>query len=68
MKSCFTFFQQFQSENKFKQNEQCLRNFDLSEYRQVFSDLAVWNYQALLKLMEELIQPNIGQYSFNQMI
>jgi len=50
---------QFQSENKFKQNEQCLRNFDLSEYRQVFSDLAVWNYQALLKLMEELIQPNI---------
>ncbi|XP_055872959.1 unconventional myosin-Va-like isoform X4 [Biomphalaria glabrata] len=50
---------QFQNENTPKQNEQSLRNFDLSEYRQVFSDLAVWNYQALMKLMEELIQPNI---------
>ncbi|CAG5121150.1 unnamed protein product, partial [Candidula unifasciata] len=50
---------QFQIENTSKQNEQSLRNFDLSEYRQVFSDLAVWNYQALIKLMEELIQPNI---------
>ncbi|BFZ14098.1 hypothetical protein BsWGS_17137 [Bradybaena similaris] len=50
---------QFQIENTPKQNEQSLRNFDLSEYRQVFSDLAVWNYQALIKLMEELIQPNI---------
>ncbi|KAH9495975.1 Unconventional myosin-Va, partial [Bulinus truncatus] len=50
---------QFQNENTTKQNEQSLRNFDLSEYRQVFSDLAVWNYQALMKLMEELIQPSI---------
>ncbi|CAL1542577.1 unnamed protein product [Lymnaea stagnalis] len=50
---------QFQTENTPKQNEQSLRNFDLSEYRQVFSDLAVWNYQALMKLMEELIQPSI---------
>ncbi|GFO41079.1 unconventional myosin-va [Plakobranchus ocellatus] len=50
---------QFQAENTSKQTEQSLRNFDLSEYRQVFSDLAVWNYQALMKLMEELIQPSI---------
>ncbi|XP_050398741.1 unconventional myosin-Va isoform X2 [Patella vulgata] len=49
----------FQTENTPKQNEQCLRNFDLSEYRQVFSDLAVWIYQGLLKRMEELIQPSI---------
>ncbi|ESO90956.1 hypothetical protein LOTGIDRAFT_122399, partial [Lottia gigantea] len=49
----------FQPENSTKQNEQCLRNFDLSEYRQVFSDLAVWIYQGLLKRMEELIQPSI---------
>ena len=27
------------------QNEQCLRNFDLSEYRQVLSDISVWIYQ-----------------------
>lgn len=35
----------FQEENTPKQNEQCLRNFDLAEYRQVLSDLAVWIYQ-----------------------
>ncbi|XP_067654116.1 unconventional myosin-Va-like isoform X2 [Haliotis asinina] len=49
----------FQAENTPKQNEQCLRNFDLSEYRQVFSDLAVWVYQGLIKVMQEMIQPNI---------
>lgn len=35
----------FQKMNTPKQNEQCLKNFDLSEYRQVFSDIAVWIYQ-----------------------
>ncbi|XP_041356072.1 unconventional myosin-Vb-like [Gigantopelta aegis] len=49
----------FQAENTPKQNEQTLRNFDLSEYRQVFSDLAVWIYQSLIKSMEECTQPNI---------
>ena len=56
--------QQFQVDNQPRQNEMCLRNFDLSEYRQVFSDLAIWIYQTLIKLMEELIQPNIGQCCF----
>ncbi|KAK7096542.1 hypothetical protein V1264_005826 [Littorina saxatilis] len=50
---------QFQVDNQPRQNEMCLRNFDLSEYRQVFSDLAIWIYQTLIKLMEELVQPNI---------
>ncbi|XP_076436047.1 unconventional myosin-Va-like isoform X2 [Babylonia areolata] len=49
----------FQSENQPRQNEMCLRNFDLSEYRQVFSDLAIWIYQTLTKLMQELLQPSI---------
>lgn len=35
----------FQKINTQKQNEQSLKNFDLSEYRQVFSDIAVWIYQ-----------------------
>ena len=56
--------QQFQVDNQPRQNEMCLRNFDLSEYRQVFSDLAIWIYQTLIKLMEELVQPNIGQCCF----
>lgn len=34
----------FQAENTVKQNEQSLKNFDLSEYRQVLSDIAVWIY------------------------
>jgi len=46
----------FQEDNSPKQNEQCLRNFDLSEYRQVLSDIAVWIYQAVIKFMEERVQ------------
>ena len=54
-------FQAFNQENTPRQNEHCLRNFDLAEYRQVFSDLAVWIYQTLIKLMEATIQPSIGR-------
>jgi myosin-5 len=46
--------------NKFstpKQVEQCLRSFDLSEYRRVITDVAIWIYQGVTKLMEEEIQP-----------
>ncbi|XP_034243540.1 unconventional myosin-Va isoform X2 [Thrips palmi] len=49
----------FQEENTPKQNEQCLRNFDLAEYRQVLSDVAVWVYQALISILEERIQPYV---------
>ena len=52
----------FQVENSAKQNEHCLRNFDLSEYRQILNDLAVWIYQGLIKLMESQIHPMIGQW------
>ena len=53
-------FQVFQSANTPKQNEHCLRNFDLSEYRQILSDLAVWIFQGLIKLTEAQIHPTIG--------
>ena len=36
---------QFQTGSSQKQIEQCLRNFDLSEYRRVLSDIAIWIYQ-----------------------
>lgn len=49
----------FQSENTPKQNEQCFRNFDLSEYRQILNDLGVWIYQGLIKMIEAQIQPMI---------
>eukprot|EP00095_Tigriopus_kingsejongensis_P008891 maker-scaffold566_size135349-snap-gene-0.26 protein:Tk08891 transcript:maker-scaffold566_size135349-snap-gene-0.26-mRNA-1 annotation:"myosin va" len=48
---------QFQNDSSPKQAEQCLRNFDLSEYRRVLSDVAIWIYQGMTKLMEEEIQP-----------
>jgi len=48
---------QFLNESSAKQLEQCLRNFDLSEYRRVLSDIAIWIYQGVTKLIEEEIQP-----------
>nr|CAD7430254.1 unnamed protein product [Timema monikensis] len=49
----------FQAENTQKQNEQCLKNFDLSEYRQVLSDIAVWIYQGVIRALEERVQPMV---------
>jgi len=49
----------FQKDNNAKQKEQCLRNFDLSEYRQVLADLAVWIYQGLIRIIEAKIQSYI---------
>ncbi|XP_054279391.1 unconventional myosin-Va isoform X2 [Macrosteles quadrilineatus] len=46
----------FKEENTATQNEQCLRNFDLSEYRQVLSDLAIWIYMAVIRYMEQKLQ------------
>jgi len=47
----------FQSENTEKQRDQCLKSFDLSEYRQILSDMAMWIYQLVIKLLEERVQP-----------
>uniref|UniRef100_A0A673BPG9 Myosin VAa n=1 Tax=Sphaeramia orbicularis TaxID=375764 RepID=A0A673BPG9_9TELE len=42
-----------------RQNDHCLSNFDLAEYRQVISDLAIQIYQQLIKCMENILQPMI---------
>lgn len=56
----------YQTSNTPKQNEHCLRNFDLSEYRPVFNDLCVYNYRQLIKVMkdniEKLIVPAILEH------
>lgn len=57
----FCFFQAFMTQNTGKQNEHCLKNFDLTEYRQVLSDLSIQIYQQLIKVAEGIIQPMIGQ-------
>ncbi|MED6288392.1 Unconventional myosin-Vb [Characodon lateralis] len=50
----------FMTQNTQKQNEHCLKNFDLAEYRQVLSDLSIQIYQQLIKVAEGIIQPMIG--------
>ncbi|XP_070827541.1 unconventional myosin-Va-like [Chaetodon trifascialis] len=45
--------------NTAKQNEHCLANFELSEYQQVFGDLAIQIYRQLIKCMENILQPLI---------
>ncbi|XP_069819300.1 unconventional myosin-Vb [Dendropsophus ebraccatus] len=49
----------FTTSNSAKQNEHCLHNFDLTEYRQVLSDLSIQIYQQLIKIAEGLLQPMI---------
>jgi len=53
-------FQAFMKHNTPRQNEHTLSNFDLAEYRQVISDLAIQIYQQLIKCMENILQPMIG--------
>ncbi|XP_043934210.1 unconventional myosin-Vb isoform X2 [Protopterus annectens] len=49
----------FMKQNTDKQNEHCLRNFDLTEYRQVMSDLSIHIYQQLIHIAEAMLQPMI---------
>uniref|UniRef100_A0A4W3KJX6 Unconventional myosin-Va n=1 Tax=Callorhinchus milii TaxID=7868 RepID=A0A4W3KJX6_CALMI len=49
----------FMKHNTTRQNDHCLRNFDLAEYRQVISDLAIQIYQQLTKVKENILQPMI---------
>uniref|UniRef100_T1DK53 MYO5B variant protein n=1 Tax=Crotalus horridus TaxID=35024 RepID=T1DK53_CROHD len=49
----------FMTQNTPKQNEHCLKNFDLTEYRQVLSDLSIQIYQQLIRIAEGVLQPMI---------
>ncbi|XP_075064113.1 unconventional myosin-Va isoform X3 [Mixophyes fleayi] len=49
----------FMKHNTSRQNEHCLSNFDLAEYRQVLSDLAIQIYQQLVRVLENFLQPMI---------
>lgn len=53
--------QGFMKHNTSRQNEHCLTNFDLAEYRQVLSDLAIQIYQQLVRVLENILQPMIGK-------
>ncbi|XP_015256012.1 PREDICTED: unconventional myosin-Va [Cyprinodon variegatus] len=49
----------FTVHNTAKQNKQCLANFELSEYHQLFGDLAIQIYRQLIKSMENILLPLI---------
>lgn len=50
---------QFSGDEPFGLLDESLKNFDLSEYRQMFSDIAIWIYSLLIKHGEERLQPLI---------
>lgn len=43
-----------------RQNKNCLRNFDLSEHRQILSDLAINIYHQFISVMEDALFPMIS--------
>ncbi|XP_067411952.1 unconventional myosin-Vc isoform X2 [Emydura macquarii macquarii] len=51
--------EEFMKHNTPRQNMNCLKHFDLSEYRQILSDLAIRIYHQFITVMENNIQPMI---------
>ncbi|NWX39431.1 MYO5C protein, partial [Steatornis caripensis] len=51
--------EEFMKCNTPHQNKNCLKHFDLSEYRQILSDLAIRIYHQFIIVMENNIQPMI---------
>ncbi|KAM4829772.1 unconventional myosin-Vc [Thomomys bottae] len=51
--------EEFMKHNSPRQNKNCLNNFDLSEYRQILSDVAIRIYHQFIIVMENNIQPII---------
>ncbi|NWZ12425.1 MYO5C protein, partial [Agelaius phoeniceus] len=48
--------EEFMKHNTPRQNKNCLKHFDLSEYRQILSDLAIQIYHQFIIVMENNIQ------------
>ncbi|XP_062404048.1 unconventional myosin-Vc [Sardina pilchardus] len=51
--------EEFMKHNTPRQNKNCLMNFDLSEHRQIFSDLAIRIYHQFIVVMETVLTPLI---------
>ncbi|XP_052586163.1 LOW QUALITY PROTEIN: unconventional myosin-Vc [Peromyscus californicus insignis] len=51
--------EEFMKYNSPQQNKNCLNNFDLTEYRQILSDVAIRIYHQFIVVMENNIQPII---------
>ncbi|XP_042267491.1 unconventional myosin-Vc [Thunnus maccoyii] len=51
--------EEFMKQNTPRQNKNCLQNFDLSEHRQILSDLAIHIYHQFITVMEKTLAPAI---------
>ncbi|XP_037624073.1 unconventional myosin-Vc [Sebastes umbrosus] len=51
--------EEFQKQNTPRQKKNCLQNFDLSEHRQILSDLAIQIYHQFISVMEKTLTPAI---------
>ncbi|XP_007235204.2 unconventional myosin-Vc [Astyanax mexicanus] len=51
--------EEFMKHNTPRQNKNCLQNFDLSEHRQILSDLAIRIYHQFINIMEDTLFPMI---------
>ncbi|MCI4382023.1 hypothetical protein PGIGA_G00258860 [Pangasianodon gigas] len=51
--------EEFIKHNTPRQNKNCLQNFDLSDHRQVFSDLAIHIHHQFINVMEDALFPMI---------
>lgn len=54
-------------QNTPRQKKNCLQNFDLSEHRQILSDLAIHIYHQFITIMEKSLTPAIGILQFNSL-
>ncbi|XP_074593590.1 unconventional myosin-Va-like isoform X2 [Brevipalpus obovatus] len=54
-----TFITQYSGDDKYGVFDESLKNFDLTEYRQMFNDFSCWMYGGVIKNAEETIQPLI---------
>uniref|UniRef100_A0A8C2PNT8 Myosin VC n=1 Tax=Cyprinus carpio TaxID=7962 RepID=A0A8C2PNT8_CYPCA len=52
--------EEFMKHNTPRQSKNCLRNFDLSEHRQILSDLAINIYHQFISVMEDALFPMIS--------
>ena len=51
-----------------RQKKNCLRNFDLSEHRQILSDLAIHIYHQFITVMQKTVTPAIGILHYNHIL
>ncbi|KAM7414757.1 hypothetical protein PAMA_019527 [Pampus argenteus] len=51
--------EEFMKQNTPRQKKNCLQNFDLSEHRQILSDLAIHIYHRFITVMEKTLAPAI---------